>query len=174
MLTDFFKIAANLKNIPRQGWIEKLKIENPESVADHTFSTTIISLIYSDLQKLDTAKVLKMSLLHDLAESVVGDITPSMRDYNNKIDLETKTFKKIIKNLPNNLQKEYLQIWNEYVQNKSKEAQLVHDADRLELALQANIYEKNGFKKARLLSFYNTADRDIKSARLRKILSELS
>lgn len=174
MLTDFFKIAANLKNIRRQGWVEKLKINNPESVADHTFSTAIISMVHSDLQNLDTAKVLKMSLLHDLAESIVGDITPNMSNYENKTALETKTFKKILKNIPNDLEKEYFQIWIEYVENKSREAQLVHEADKLEMVLQAKLYEKNGYDKNNLISFYNTADKGIKTSQMRKILSELS
>ncbi|MDH3501691.1 MAG: HD domain-containing protein, partial [Nitrosopumilus sp.] len=69
MLLDFFNTVINLKNIPRQGWIDKLGLETPESVSDHTFSMTVMSLIFSEIQKLDTLKVLKMSLIHDLTES---------------------------------------------------------------------------------------------------------
>ncbi len=45
MILDFFKTAANLKKISRQGWIEKIPIDNPESVADHTYSLAIISMV---------------------------------------------------------------------------------------------------------------------------------
>jgi len=76
LLLDFFNIVASLKTIPRQGWIDKLNIENPESVSDHTFSMSVMAMIFSDIQKLDTLKVLRMSLLHDVAESHTGDITP--------------------------------------------------------------------------------------------------
>jgi putative hydrolase of HD superfamily len=70
MLFDFFNIVAELKKIPRKGWKEKLGLENPESVADHSYLTAVMSMIISDLNGLNTQKVLKMSLLHDLAESI--------------------------------------------------------------------------------------------------------
>ncbi|MBI5859248.1 MAG: HD domain-containing protein, partial [Nitrosarchaeum sp.] len=76
MILDFFNTSANLKKIPRQGWIDKLSIDNPESVADHTFSMAMMGMIFSDLENYDTEKILKMILLHDLAESITGDITP--------------------------------------------------------------------------------------------------
>ena len=87
LLLDFFNIIANLKTIPRQGWIDKLKIENPESVSDHTFSMSVMAMIFSDIQKLDTLKVLKMSLLHDIAESYTGDITPEQIPKEEKTNL---------------------------------------------------------------------------------------
>ena len=45
-------------------------------MADHTFSMAVIGMIISDLENLDSEKVLKMILLHDLAESKIGDIVP--------------------------------------------------------------------------------------------------
>ena len=62
MIEDFFKTVANLKNISRQGWIDKLSLENPESVADHTFSMAVIGMVISDLENLNSEKVLKMIL----------------------------------------------------------------------------------------------------------------
>ena len=75
-LLDFFKNTSNLKNISRQGWIDKLSIEHPESVADHSYSMAIMAMIISDLENYDSEKILKMVLLHDLAESKIGDLTP--------------------------------------------------------------------------------------------------
>ncbi len=87
MIEEFFKITTNLKKIPRKGWTTKLGISSPESVADHTFSMSTIAMVLSDLQKLDTQKVLKMSLLHDIAESITGDLTPDDISKNEKIEL---------------------------------------------------------------------------------------
>ena len=75
-LLVFFKIASNLKNISKQGWIDKLSIEHPESVADHSYSMAIMAMIISDLENYNSEKILKMVLLHDLAESKIGDLTP--------------------------------------------------------------------------------------------------
>ena len=70
MIEKFFQNVLELKNIPRQGWKEKLGINNPESVAEHSYSTAAISMILSDLEGLNTEKIIKMALLHVLAESI--------------------------------------------------------------------------------------------------------
>ena len=77
MILDFFKTAVNLKNISRQGWINKLSLKHPESVADHSYSMAIMGMVISDLENYDSEKMLKMILLHDLAESKIGDYTPN-------------------------------------------------------------------------------------------------
>ena len=78
MIEKFFQKVLELKNVPRQGWKEKLEIINPESVAEHSYSTAAISMILSDLEGLNTEKIIKMALLHDLAESTIGDIIPEI------------------------------------------------------------------------------------------------
>ena len=103
MLENFFWKVLELKNIPRQGWKNKLDIMDVESVADHIYSATIMSMVLSDLQGLDTEKVIKMALLHDLAESVIGDITPDDMKSENKINIENNAMKQILENLPSNL-----------------------------------------------------------------------
>jgi len=45
MIEKFFEKVLELKNVPRQGWKEKLEIDNPESVADHSYSTAVLSMI---------------------------------------------------------------------------------------------------------------------------------
>ena len=114
MILDFFKNAANLKNIPRQGWIYKLSIDDPESVADHSYSMAMMGMVISDLENYDSEKILKMALLHDLAESKIGDYTPEQIDKEKKMELENSAFVEIVKNLPNIIKSQYLQIWKEY------------------------------------------------------------
>ena len=76
MISNFFFQIANLKNIPRTGWKTKLHISNPESVADHSYMMTVMAMIMSDIKNLNTEKIIKMSLLHDWAESKIGDFMP--------------------------------------------------------------------------------------------------
>ena len=127
LLLDFFNLSANLKNISRQGWIDKLSLTNPESVADHTFSMAIIGMVLSDSKNYDTEKILKMILLHDLAESVTGDITPDKKPKNEKIILENKIMKDILANLPKQIQTSYFKIWEEYQENKSSDSKFVRN-----------------------------------------------
>jgi len=171
MIEDFFQKVLELKNVPRQGWKDKLGINNPESVAEHSYTTSVISMILSDLEGLNSEKIIRMALLHDLAESVIGDITPDHITKNEKIGKENTAMKQILKNLPSKIAEPYFEIWNESQKNSSQESKLLHDIDKLEMAFQAKFYQNNGITKEKLQTFFNTAKKEIKSKNLRNILS---
>lgn len=173
MVEEFFKIASNLKKIPRSGWKTKLGISSPESVADHTFSMSVIAMVLSDLQKLDTHKVLKMCLLHDIAESVIGDFTPEDIQKKKKNEIENNTIREIFNNLPESIAKKYISIWNEYDENITKEAILVHEVDKLEMAIQASAYLNEGIGKEKLEPFFNSAKSQINSKYVKELLDKL-
>ena len=162
-----------MKKIPRQGWIDKLSVTNPESVADHVFSMAIMGMIFSDLENQDTEKILKMILLHDLAESVIGDMTPDQISKEEKIVIENKTMKNILKNLPSSIQKQYNFLWEEYQSNNSKEAKIVHQLDKLEMALQAKIYFNEGYPEEKLTSFFNSSKSEIDDPKLLELFKKI-
>ena len=174
MLFDFFYIVLELKKIPRTGWQEKVGITHPESVADHSFSTAIMAMIFSDLKKLDTQKMLKMALLHDLSESIMGDFVPDAISKNNKIQIENQTMNEILSKLPIEISREYASIWNEFQEKTSKESLLMHEIDRLEMAIQALKYNAEGYPQEKLALFFESARKDIKSKEILEILDEIS
>ena len=173
MIEKFFEKVLELKNIQREGWKEKLEINNPESVADHSYSATVMSMILSDLEGLNSEKIIKMALLHDLAESIIGDITPKHITKNEKTTKENQAMKKILKNLPSRIAKPYFEIWNDYQKKISKEAVLLHDIDKLEMAFQAKFYRDKGMSKEKLKIFFDTAKTEVKNKNLRIILSNI-
>lgn len=173
MLEDFFQDIINLKNIQRKGWKNQLNLKNPESVAAHSYSMTLMAMILSEIQKLDTSKIVKMSLLHDLAESVVGDFTPGEISKEKKLTLENDAMSKILLKLPNKLSDNYKKIWDEYQAHKSKESKFVHDVDKFEMVFQAKNYLNEGFSKEKIQSFIDTADKEISNKQLRQIISNL-
>jgi putative hydrolase of HD superfamily len=173
LLEDFFKIIINLKNVQRKGWMQKLEIKNPESVADHSFSMALMAMILSELQKLDTKKILEMTLLHDLVESVVGDFTPEEISKPKKLQLENTAMEKILHILPENIIEVYQKIWNEFQLGSSEEAIFVHEMDKLEMVFQAKNYVDKGFPKEKIQPFLDTANTEIKNKHLREIMSNL-
>jgi len=173
MILDFFKTAANLKNIPRQGWIDKLSIHNPESVADHSYSMAIIGMVMSDLENHDSEKILKMILLHDLAESKIGDLIPGQLSKEEKTDLENNAFCQVVERLPEIIKSQYLKIWNEYQENTSAESKLVHQMDKLEMALQAKLYQSDGYAYEKLESFFESAETGITDPKLKEIFTNI-
>lgn len=167
MLEDFLKTAAELKTVPRQGWINKLGLKDPESVADHCYSMAVMAMVFSDLKKLDTEKMIKMTLLHDLAEAITGDLTPDDASKSKKETLENAAMKKILANLPKSLRIHYEKIWLEYQKNSTKEARLLHQIDKLEMALQADSYKKR-FTKKQMAPFFESAKKGITDHDLKK------
>src|SRR3989338_4168161 len=99
-LFEFFKTAGRLKKIKRTGWVLK-GVKNAESVADHTFRVALMCLVLGKNRKLNLLKLLEMALVHDLAESVIGDIrvergSESLKIISLKHQQERSAFRKII------------------------------------------------------------------------------
>ena len=71
-LARFFVRSGRLKAERRRGWVKKLGLNNPESVADHSYRTALMAMVISDSRGLDTVKAVRLALLHDLPEAIVG------------------------------------------------------------------------------------------------------
>jgi len=157
-IVSFFRTVCNLKKIKRVGWIHKLDIDLPESVADHSYSMCTISMVLADMLNLHTEHIMKMANLHDLAESLVGDLISDSTSPEKKKLIEGRAMKKILSKLPGHLRAKYLDIWNEYVDNSTDSAKFVHNMDKLEMAIQAKEYEFDGYSKESLKVFLKSAN----------------
>lgn len=175
-LSPFFDAAVELKYIDRAGWKAKVGIKDPESVADHTYAMCVIGMAMSDIVGLDTGKVLRMTVLHDLGESIVGDYMPGEVSAMKKQAEESSAIKKIIACLPAKVKSDYSKIWREYLQGKTKEARLVRRVDKFELAMQAARYARDGRSKRQLMQFFKSAHAavDVNNDALTEILKSLS
>lgn len=162
-LVSFFRIVCNLKTIKRSGWIHKTNIASPESVADHSYSTCMISMVLAEIMNLDSGRIMEMANIHDLAESLIGDHMPDKISSEEKQLLEDKAMKKIISKLPAFLREKYFDIWNEYNDNLTISSKFVHNIDKLEMVLQAKVYELQGHSKESLEIFFKSANDYISS-----------
>jgi putative hydrolase of HD superfamily len=156
-LSLFFHSVLELKSIRRAGWVSKVQVEDVESVADHTFSMATMAMLLSDMLGFDTHKVIKMVLMHDLAESIVGDYMPGDVTARQKLVKEKKAMKFILSSIPKEIREEYEEIWLEYLHNRTEIARFVHRIDKLEMALQADQYAKQGYADKLLAPFFESA-----------------
>jgi putative hydrolase of HD superfamily len=156
-LSPFFRSVLQLKTVRRAGWVSKVNVKDAESVADHTFSMCAMAMLLADMLGLDAQKAMKMVILHDLAESIVGDYMPGDISSNQKLAKEKKAMKSILSGLPRKVGSEYEKIWLEYLQNKTTVAKFVHRIDKLEMALQASQYAKQGYAGELLAPFFESA-----------------
>ena len=75
---DYYVVCNRLKNIIRKGWIDwKVQRERVESVAEHIFGVQMLALaMYSEYRyDIDILKVILMLAIHELGESIIGDLT---------------------------------------------------------------------------------------------------
>ena len=172
MISEFFFQIAELKKLPRSGWKIKLGLNDSESVAEHSYMMSVMAMVLSDLKSLNSEKVIKMSILHDWAESKIGDFMPDEIGYEKKSELENYAMVEILESLPQTIQSDYQNIWDEFLVRDTPEARLVHELDKLEMALQAKIYEKD-VDPERVKPFIISAVEQIIDPDLKKILVDI-
>ena len=160
-LLSFFESVVRLKSVKRAGWVLKAGISNPESVSDHTYSMCAIGMILSDMLGLDTERVMKMIIIHDLAESIIGDYMPNEITREKKRSEERKAMSCILYQVPSVARSSYEMIWQEYQANKTRAAKFVHKLDKLEMAIQSIRYINQGYSSKALLQFFASARRSL-------------
>lgn len=147
----YFHLLERLKTTKREGW-RRFGIERGESIADHMYRMSLMSMLAppSLAPRLDLNRCIKMCLIHDMAESLVGDITPvDGVPKPEKARRETTTMEYITSGLLGNVYgggntvgAEMRAIWQEYEDSQTLESKYVHDIDKLELICQMVEYEK--------------------------------
>jgi putative hydrolase of HD superfamily len=128
-----------LKALDRAGW-KRAGLSDTESVAAHSWGVAFLTLVLLP-ETLDRSRALTYAVLHDLAEVRVGDVTP----YDNvsatdKAHREETAMTAICESLPPHL----LNAWRAYEAQADPEARFVRQLDRLDMALQATVYEASG------------------------------
>lgn len=155
-------LATELKNKIRSGWLVwEVDKERLESVAEHIYGTCILAIsINSEFNNnIDLKRVIFMLVLHELEEVIIGDLTPFdnvTKEEKRKIGKEAVEF--ILKDFTN--KEEYINLINEYVEQKTKEAMFAKICDVLEADIQAKLYsdemgcDVENIKNAKLLEDY--------------------
>ena len=140
-IADLLFEAKILKEIPRSGY--HFLGAGKESVAEHSFCTTFIAFVMSQLEPdIDALKLISMSLIHDFSEARVGDLNTVHKQYVTAD--ETKALEDASRGLAfgQNLK----DLMHEYNEGLSREARLAHDADQLALILELKDLNDIGYK----------------------------
>ena len=165
------RFAAKLKSVPRTGWLDRgVEPLRVESVADHSFGVALLAWACA-LQRraegaaIDPERVLKLAIIHDLAEAETGDSTPydpaaipgEHDRAARRAFLETRhtreperhvakraeedaVMRALLDALPGPTQSELGVLWDELHLGVSSEARFVKQVDRLETFLQSRSY----------------------------------
>jgi len=121
-------------------------LENPKSVAEHSWRSAIIAYVLAVLEKADPEKCALMNLIHDFPEARIGDHHKVSARYFSTREIERKVFENQMKNLPEKLSEKFKKLYQEKSERKTKEGIIAQDADWLEMALTAKEYLCLGYK----------------------------
>jgi putative hydrolase of HD superfamily len=117
--------------------------------AEHSFRVMWLAYIIASHEKVkDVGKVLKMALVHDMSESRSGDLHYVSRQYSSRD--ESKAIQDTLGQTI--LEKELIELWEEYEEKKTKEAQIVKDADNLDVDLELKEQEERGHNLRKFFS----------------------
>jgi len=139
-IVNFLFRAKILKEIPRSGF--QFLGAGRESVAEHTFSTSIIGYVMSQLEPgADALKLVTMCLMHDLPEATIGDLNYVQKQY------VTPDEDRSVKDMAENLLfgKTLTDLINEFNKGESIEAKLARDADQIALILDLKALSDIGY-----------------------------
>ncbi|KAK5972373.1 HD domain-containing protein 2 isoform X2, partial [Trichostrongylus colubriformis] len=140
------------------------KVPEPETVASHMYRMAVLAMsLEGQIEGLDIVHTVMMSLVHDLAEAIVGDITPhcGVSD-EEKYDQESKAGKanaiisrtwhreviwlamqKIASFVPvSSVGDQWIELWREYENQETLEAKVVKHLDKFDMVVQAFDYER--------------------------------
>lgn len=140
----FLEIISLLKSQKRTGWLDK-QLPNPESISDHMYRMGIIAMLTTD-KALDIGHCLRIALCHDMAEALVGDITPyqgiSKEEKHYREQTAMLYLRDLISKFNSNAAEQIYNAWVEYETVSSPEARLVKDIDKFELLCQSDEYQR--------------------------------
>ncbi|SMP19663.1 putative hydrolases of HD superfamily [Roseibium denhamense] len=139
----FFQAAEQLKDTLRSG---TSRSGRAESTAEHSWRLCLMILLFAkDLVGVDIKKLLKLCVLHDLGEAISGDVpAPDQSDGDNRQERERQDFQTLCADLPDDVAEDFRQLWDEYADARTPEAQLAKAFDKLETMLQHQLMPSAG------------------------------
>lgn len=142
---NYYVLCNKLKNVIRTGWKDwKVNRERVESVAEHIFGVQMLAIaMKSEYQyDVDIMKVIFMLAIHELGETIIGDLTQFQISKEEKEIIEHKAVHEILSGLLDG--KVIEELFLEFDEHKTKEAIFAYQCDKLECDLQCKLYDEEG------------------------------
>lgn len=130
---DFMLELDKMKNIYRQTYV--LHEDRKENDAEHSWHLAILAFMLEEYaaEPIDTLKVIKMVLLHDVVEIDAGDTyLYDEEGYKSKAEREEKAAQRIFGLLPDDQRDEYYALWREFEDDITYESRFASILDRMQ------------------------------------------
>ncbi len=137
-LKEFFFTERNLDRVTR--FSNQIRVRD-ESVSEHSFHTAVYAMVLADMERangreVDVEKLLRCCLIHDLEESMTGDILHGFKYSDpellkNMKKMGAEFYKRVVGELPDEISRGYVSLWEE-AKAGGIEGQILEAADKIE------------------------------------------
>ena len=174
-LLAFIVKISGLQRLQRTGWV-RAGVRDPERVSGHMFRMGLMAIVMESEEseaddRIMGGSAVVVSIVHDLAECIIGDITPSDPvTPQEKHEKEVEAMKSLVKDLP--CSTHAMEIYNAFMRYEDQaegdsEAKLTKDLDRFDMVVQAMEYEEKKRPKGAntnfLQDFFNSTENYFKN-----------
>ena len=131
-----------------------------EDDAQHAWHMSIMALLLNEYanEKIDVLKTISMILIHDIVEIDAGDTYAyDQQAIQTQKEREQKAAKRIFGLLPEDQAANLIDLWNEFEENKTPEAQFAHTIDNVQPvmlndATNGKMWQENQIKLSQILN----------------------
>ena len=139
-LFEFMKTLQVLKDSTRHCWLPSGR---RESVAEHSWRLAVMAMLVGDeIEGIDTDKLIKICLIHDLGEAITGDI-PTFEKTESDEDTERLLINRLFDSLPKDTGEKLKSLFDEYEDQSTPEGKLAKALDKVEAIDQHNYSDIN-------------------------------
>lgn len=134
-LLGFLRTVGTLRDRLRHSWT---KSGRPESVAEHSWRLALLALLVGrEIEGIDRDRLIEMCLIHDLGETVTGDI-PAFDKTDSDECAERAAVRALVASLPESQAGELTEMFEEIWERRTPESRLLDALDRLEAVISHN------------------------------------
>ena len=140
---NYYVLCNKLKNVVRTGWIDwNVQRERIESIAEHIFGVQMLAIaMKSEYQyEVDIQKVIFMLAIHELGETIIGDLTQFQISKEEKEKIEHEAVHNILGSIIDGPTIEKL--FFEFDAHETPEAIFAYQCDKLECDIQSKLYDQ--------------------------------
>ena len=142
-IVNYYVLCNRLKDVIRSGWgYFKVNRKRVESVAEHIYGVQMLAIAMKSEYEydIDIMKVVYMLAIHELGETVVGDLIPYLKGNESKEKAEHDAVHGVLAPLMDSEQIEALFL--EFDEHKTPESKFAHQCDKLEADIQCKLYDQ--------------------------------
>ena len=164
----YYVLCNKLKDVVRTGWKNwNVDRERVESIAEHIYGVQQLAIAMQNVYyyNIDLTKVIMMLSVHELEETIIGDLTQFDISREEKKIIGEKAVEDIFNTFE--LKQSIKELIYEFDERKTDEAKFAYMCDKLECDIQSKLYDEE-----KCVDLNNQNNKALDNNRVQRMLEE--